>query len=36
MRLSYYTIDDLRLGYDPRGVTGETHWSITGAFRTPR
>lgn len=22
MRLSYYTIDDLRLGYDPRGVTG--------------
>lgn len=22
MRLSYYTIDDLRLGHDPRGVTG--------------
>lgn len=22
MRLSYYTIDDFRLGYDPRGVTG--------------
>ena len=22
MRLSYYTIDDLRLGHDPKGVTG--------------
>jgi len=22
MKLSYYTIDDLRLGYDPKGVTG--------------
>lgn len=22
MKISYYTIDDLRLGYDPRGVTG--------------
>lgn len=22
MKMSYYTIDDLRLGYDPRGVTG--------------
>ena len=22
MRLSFYTIDDLRLGYDPKGVTG--------------
>ena len=22
MKLSYYTIDDLRLGHDPRGVTG--------------
>ncbi len=22
MKYSYYTIDDLRLGYDPRGVTG--------------
>ena len=22
MRFSYYTIDDLRLGHDPRGVTG--------------
>ena len=22
MRISFYTIDDLRLGHDPRGVTG--------------
>lgn len=22
MRISFYTIDDLRLGYDPKGVTG--------------
>lgn len=22
MKLSYYTVDDLRLGYDPKGITG--------------
>ena len=22
MRISFYTIDDLRLGHDPKGVTG--------------
>ena len=22
MKVSYYTIDDLRLGHDPKGVTG--------------
>lgn len=22
MNLSYYTVDDLRLGYDPKGITG--------------
>lgn len=25
MKISYYTIDDIRLGHDPKGVTG---WRI--------
>ena len=36
MRISFYTIDDFRLGHDPKGVTGwrlsrtgGTRWSIT-------
>ena len=25
MKISYYTIDDMRLGHDPKGITG---WRI--------